>query len=669
VSDRASGPALEQLAINVIRGLAMDAPRKANSGHSGTAMALAPLAHVLWTRVMDHDPNDPHWPDRDRFVLSCGHASILLYALLYLTGYGLTLDDLVRFRQWESRTPGHPEIHLTTGIEVTTGPLGQGVANGVGLGLAERWLRARYGPELVDHYTFVLCSDGDLEEGVSHEAGSLAGHLGLGRLIYVYDDNHISIDGPTELAYSDDVPERFASYGWHTEDIGEVANDTEALEAALRRAMAVEDRPSMISLRSHIGWPAPDVMDTAAAHGSPLGVEEIQKTKEILGLPPEETFWVPDEVLDFYRASTGRGREQRRRWQERFDAWGGDRAAWDAGQAGRGVAGWEQKLPSFKAGEEMATRRAINACINATADLIPGLMAGSADLTENNGVALNEATAQEKNSPDGSQIHFGIREHAMGAVMNGLALHGGVLPVGGTFFVFSDYMRPAVRLAALSEAHVIYSWTHDSVGLGEDGPTHQPVEHLAAMRAMPGLRVIRPADANETAHAWRIAVDSGGPTALILSRQGVPVLEGTAEAGDGVARGGYVLVEAAGAGPDVVLVGTGSEVQLCVAAAAVLLESDPSVRAQVVSLPSWELFAEQDDAYRTSVLPTAVPTLAVEAATSFGWERYADDSVSIDHFGASAPGGEVLAHFGYTADNVVSRARALLARSPGRRHG
>jgi len=661
VSGTTSQNALEQLGINVIRGLAMDAPQKADSGHSGTAMALAPLAHVLWTRVMNHDPGDPKWPDRDRFVLSCGHASILLYSMLYLTGYGLTKGDLEQFRQWGSKTPGHPEIHLTAGIEVTTGPLGQGVANGVGLGLAERWLRSRFGPELVDHYTFVLCSDGDLEEGISHEAGSLAGHLGLGRLIYVYDDNHISIDGPTELAYSDDVPERFASYGWHTEDIGEVANDTDALEAAIRRAMAVEEKPSMISLRSHIGWPAPDVMDTAKAHGSPLGDEEIAKTKTILGLPADETFWVPDEVLAFYRSSTARGRRRREEWQERFDAWDGDRSAWNAAQGGRGVAGWEQKLPTFEAGREMATRRAVNAVINATADLIPGLMAGSADLTENNGVALEGATAQEVDSPDGAQIHFGIREHAMGAVMNGLALHGGVLPVGGTFFVFSDYMRPAVRLAALSEAHVIYSWTHDSVGLGEDGPTHQPVEQIAAMRAMPGLRVIRPADANETAHAWRIAVDSGGPTALLLSRQGVPTLEGTADAADGVARGGYVLVEEQGATPEVVLVGTGSEVHLCVEAAGVLAGGPGATRTRVVSLPSWELFAEQDEAYRTTVLPPGVPTLAVEAASSFGWDRYADDSVSIDHFGASAPGGEVLARFGYTTDNVVARARALLA--------
>ncbi|HEX3979781.1 MAG TPA: transketolase C-terminal domain-containing protein, partial [Acidimicrobiales bacterium] len=422
--------------------------------------------------------------------------------------------------------------------------------------------------------------------------------------------------------------------------------------------------PSMITLRSHIGWPAPGVMDTAKAHGSPLGDEEIAKTKEILGLPADKKFWVPDEVLEFYRQSTGPGRQRRQEWQQRMAGWKGDRPAWDAGQAGHGLPGWEKKLPSFKAGEQLATRRAVNACINATAALIPGLMAGSADLTENNGVALEGSEPQEAASPGGNQIHFGIREHGMGGVMNGLALHGGVLPVGGTFFVFSDYMRPAVRLAALSEAHVIYSWTHDSVGLGEDGPTHQPVEQLAAMRAMPGLRVIRPADANETAHAWRIAVDADGPTALILTRQNVPVLERTAEAGIGVRRGGYVLVEADGGPPDVVLVGTGSEVQLCVAAAAGLADGDAGLRARVVSLPSWELFAEQDEAYRTSILPPEVPTLAVEAGSSFGWERYADDSISFDHFGASAPGGEVLAHFGYSAENVMDRAKTLVARSP-----
>ncbi|HXQ59132.1 MAG TPA: transketolase [Acidimicrobiales bacterium] len=657
---------LEQLGINVVRGLAMDAPQKADSGHPGTAMALAPLAHVLFTRVMRHDPADPHWPDRDRFILSNGHASILLYSFLFLTGYGLTLDDITKFRQWGSKTPGHPEVHLTEGVEVTTGPLGQGFGNGVGMGIAERWLRARFGPELVDHHTFVICGDGDLMEGISHEAASLAGHLGLGRLVYVYDDNHITIDGPTELAYNDDVAERFDAYGWHTDDIGEVANDTDALEAAVRRAMAVEDKPSMILLRSHIGWPSPHKTDTADAHGSPLGEDEIRETKAILGLPPDEQFWVPDEVVDFYRRCLGTGAAQRAAWQARLEAWDGDVATWDACQRGRGLAGWSEKLPMFEAGTTLATRVAVNRCITATADVIPGLVAGSADLTGNTGVKLQNAVNQSTEDPGGDQIHFGIREHAMGAAMTGMARHGGVLPVGGTFFIFSDYMRPAVRLAALSESHVIYSWTHDSVGLGEDGPTHQPIEQLASLRAVPGLRVIRPADANETAHAWRIAVDSDGPTALVLSRQAVPVLDGTAEAAEGVARGGYVLVHPAGDGaPDIVLIGTGSEVALCVDAARLLAP----VRARVVSLPSWDLFAAQPQSYRDEVLPPGVRRLAVEAAASFGWERYADDVLAIDHFGASAPGAEVLEHFGYTPENVAARARALLARGRPERSG
>ena len=656
---------LEQLGINVIRGLAMDAPQKAKSGHPGTAMALAPLAHVLFTRVMRHDPADPHWPDRDRFVLSAGHASILLYSMLFLTGYGLTLEDIRQFRQWGSKTPGHPEVHHTAGVEVTTGPLGQGVANAVGMAVAERWLRARFGADVVDHHTFVICSDGDLMEGISHEAASLAGHLGLGRLVYVYDDNHITIDGPTELAYDDDVPERFAAYGWHTEVLGEVANDTDALEAALRRAMAVEDKPSMLVLRSHIGWPS-SAMDTAKAHGDPLGEDVVRATKEILGLPPDEQFWVPEEVLDYYRSCAGRGSRLRADWQARFDAADVDRPVWQACMAGRGLEGWEGKLPTFEPGAELATRKAVNQCLDATAELIPGLVAGAADLTGNTGMTLAGAEMQSAEAPGGSQLHYGIREHAMAGMMTGMALHGGVLPVAGTFFIFSDYMRPAVRLAALSEAHVVYSWTHDSVGLGEDGPTHQPVEQLAAMRAMPNLRVIRPADANETAHAWRIAVDSDGPTGLVLSRQNLPVLTGTAGAFEGVARGAYVLADSEGPA-DLVLVGTGGEVHLCLEAARLLAEGTggPAIGARVVSFPCWELFALQDESYRASVLPPGVPTLAVEAAASFGWDRYADDSVSIDHFGASAPGTQVLEHLGFTAENVAARGRALVERRRG----
>ncbi|HMG45596.1 MAG TPA: transketolase [Acidimicrobiales bacterium] len=648
-------PLLEQRAINVIRGLAMDAPQAAKNGHPGTAMALAPLAHVLWTRTMRYDPSAPHWPDRDRFVLSAGHASILLYSMLYLTGYGLTLDDIKAFRQWGSLTPGHPEAGHTAGVEVTTGPLGQGVANAVGMGVAERWLRAKFSPDLVDHHTYVICSDGDLMEGISHEAASLAGHLGLGRLVYVYDDNHITIDGNTELTYTDDVAQRFTSYGWHVEQLGEIANDCDGLEAGLARGRAVDDKPSLLILRSHIGYPSPTYTDTADAHGNPLGDEEIARTKEILGLPPEQTFFVPEEVLDLYREAGARGRAAREDWEKRLAGWTGDRSVWDACQAQSGLQGWDAQLPTWEAGESVPTRAASNKCLNALADVVPGLIGGGADLTGNTGTAFAHSGQQTADNPEGRQIYFGIREHGMGGVLNGMSLHGGVLPFGGTFFVFSDYMRPSVRLAALSHAKVVYSWSHDSVGLGQDGPTHQPIEHLAAVRAIPGLRVIRPADANEVAAAWRIAVAAQGPTALILTRQAVPVLEGTA--GAPVDRGAYVMSPADS--PAVVLVGTGSEVSVCVDAARLL--RDGGVAAQVVSMPSWELFAAQPDDYQDSVLPPDVPTLAVEAGSSFGWDRWVDDSVSIDRFGASAPGDIALANFGYTPDNVAQRARQLIS--------
>jgi transketolase len=661
--DPAPSGELEQLGVDVIRGLAIDGPRAAKAGHPGTAMALAPLAHVLFTRIMRHDPSDPDWPDRDRFVLSNGHASILLYSMLHLTGYGLTLDDLRRFRQWGSATPGHPERHHTPGVEVTTGPLGQGVANGVGMGIAERWLRTHFSPEVCDHHTYVIAGDGCLEEGISHEAASLAGHLGLGRLVYVYDDNHITIDGPTELALNDDAAERFAAYGWDVDPIGDVANDLDALEAALVRARDQEDRPSLIILRSHIGYPSPDLTDSSKAHGDPFSDDEATKTKAILGLPTDQTFWVPHDVLAMYRSTIPRGQAMRAEWETRLEAWDGDRARYGAALGGHGVPGWESTLPTFAPSDgPIATRRAIKACLDATQDGLPGLVPGSADLTGNTGMALAGATAQAAGDPGGSLVHYGIREHAMGAVMTGMACHGGALPVGGTFFVFSDYMRGAVRVAAISGAHVVYSWTHDSVGLGTDGPTHQPIEQLAAVRAMPGLRVIRPADANETAQAWRIAVDADGPTALILTRQDVPVLESTAAlAAAGVARGAYVLADPADGPAQVVLLATGSEVSLCIDAARLLAEA--GTRARVVSLPSWELFAEQGGAYRAEVLPPGVPVLSVEAATTFGWERYADDSLGIDHFGASAPGEVVLREFGFDPVTVAARATALLERT------
>jgi transketolase len=656
-------PALVELGINVIRGLAMDAPEQAKSGHSGTAMALAPLAHVLWTRIMRHDPQASHWPDRDRFVLSNGHACILQYSMLYLTGYDLSLDDLRQFRQFGSRTPGHPERLHTDGIEVTTGPLGQGVANAVGMAIAERVVRARFGSDVCDHRTYMIAGDGCFMEGISHEAASLAGHLKLGRLMAFYDDNHITIDGPTELAYSDNVPERFEAYGWNVRNLGEMANDVDGLEAAIREALEAppdgpDAKPMLLVLRSHIGWPSPKLTDTAAAHGSPFGAEEIRVTKELLGLPPDETFWVPDEVRSFYGQEVARGEVYRKEWEARFEAWDGDRVAWEAAQAGRGIPGWADKLPTFDAGTKLATRHAINQCINATSDGLPGLVAGSADLTGNNGVAVKGAQLQAAATPGGAQLHYGIREHGMAGVMNGMALHGGVLPVGGTFFVFTDYMRPSVRLAALSRAHVIYSWTHDSIGLGEDGPTHQPVEQLAALRAMPGLTLVRPADANETAQAWRLAVESDEPVGLALTRQDVPVLAETAVLAEaGVPKGGYVLAEAAGA-TQIVLVGTGSEVQLCLKAAKML--ADAGVQAQVVSLPCWEWFEEQDEAYKAEVLPRGVPTLSVEAGSTFGWSRYADDSIGLDTFGASAPGAVAMEKLGFTVEHVLERAHALL---------
>jgi transketolase len=646
--------ALDQRAINVIRGLAMDGPQAARNGHPGTAMALAPLAHVLWTRIMRYDADAPDWPDRDRFVLSAGHASILLYSMLHLTGYGLTLDDLRDFRQWGSQTPGHPEVHHTTGVEVTTGPLGQGVANGVGLGVAERWLRARFGPELCDHRTYVICSDGDLMEGISHEAASLAGHLELGRLVYVYDDNHISIDGDTALSYSDDVGTRFESYGWHVERLGEVANDTDALEAALRRAGDDDEAPSLLILRSHIGWPSPNFTDTADAHGNPLGADEVAATKEILGLPVDQSFWVPDDVAELYRAAGRRGRDQREAWEKRLASWDGDRETYEACIGRRGLSGWQDALPSWEAGTEVATRKASGACLQALADKVPGLMGGGADLTGNTGTVIKDHGVFSPRDPAGRQMYFGVREHGMGGVMNGMSAHGGVIPVGGTFFVFSDYMRPAVRLAAMSGYKEIFSFTHDSVGLGQDGPTHQPVEHLSSLRAMPGLRLIRPADANETAAAWRIALESDGPTALVLTRQDVPVLDGTAAGA--VDRGAYVLVDPGDT--QLVLIGTGSEVAVCVDAAGLLAEG--GLAARVVSMPSWDLFAAQSDEYQNSVLPPAVPTLAVEAGASHGWDRWADDSVSLDRFGASAPGDIALANLGFTAANVADRARQLV---------
>ena len=662
------GP-VEALTINVVRGLAMDAPQKANSGHSGTAMALAPLGFVLFDRVMNYDPKWPSWPDRDRFVLSAGHASILLYSYLYLYGFGLELDDLKNFRQWASLTPGHPEAGHTKGVEVTTGPLGQGVGNGVGVGLAERYLRSKFSSEICNHFTFVIAGDGCMQEGISHEAASLAGHLGLGRLIYVYDDNHITIDGPTELAYDDNRAQRFEAYGWHVNDIGESANDLDKLETALREAMDVEDRPSIIILRSHIGWPSPTKTDTKEAHGEPFGAEEIEKTKVILGLDPAKDFWVPEEVLDYTRRKIQDGAAKSKSWTSRF-------ASWEKSNqklAGQWDIAWNQSkevvaratMPSYSPGDKLATRQAMKKALNVLAQEIPTILSGGADLTGNTGVALDNDTLQAKDNLTGRQIAYGIREHAMGAVMNGLALHGGVFPVGGTFFVFSDYMKPAIRLASLSKANVVYSFTHDSIGLGEDGPTHQPVEHLAALRAVPGLLVIRPADANETNQALQVAFLHEGPVALILSRQAVPVLDIPGDYSTGLLKyGAYSIYESnpveksQSRNLDLVLIATGSEVAPSIEAAKIL--ELQSIKVRVVSMPSWNLFEDQSTEYRNSVLPTDVPTISVEAASSFGWARYAPTHIAIDRFGASAPGATNMDKFGFSADNIAQIAAETL---------
>jgi len=652
---------IEDLGINVIRALAMDAPMKANSGHQGTAMALAPLAHALFTRVLRYDAADPAWPDRDRFVLSGGHASILLYSMLYLTGQGLELEDLKEFRQWGSRTPGHPEVGHTPGVEVTTGPLGQGFANAVGMAITERFLRNHFGSELCNHHTFVFAGDGDFSEGISHEAASLAGHLGLGRLICVYDDNHITIDGPTELSLTDDAAGRFRAYGWEVVELGETANDVDTLTAALEAAKRDETKPTLLVLRSHIGYPSPSLTDDHAAHGNPFDADEIAATKTVMGLPADEQFWVPPEVLDLYRTAGARGASERAAWQERLDAssHGDDwHKAWSAARPDVAAAALAASA-GFEPGSKAATRKASQKVLTSLTTVMPTIIGGAADLTGNTGTAVDSELQSVANG-GGRQIYFGVREHAMGAALVGAAHHGGVLPLGGTFLVFSDYMRPAVRLAAMSHARCVFVWTHDSVGVGEDGPTHQPVEHVMSLRAIPNLTVIRPADGKETAGAWAVAVNNDGPTALILSRQDLPVLDSSDAAR--VAEGAYAVVDVDD--PDVILVATGSEVSVCVDAAAEL--SSDGVATRVVSMPSWELFTKRSEADRSAVLDPSIPTVSVEAGVTLGWERYALVSVGIDRFGASAPGDDVLRHLGITVDNVIASARAALAKSTHR---
>ena len=651
---------VEQLSIDTIRTLAMDSVQQANAGHPGTAMALAPLAYLLYTEVMNHNPANPHWVNRDRFVLSAGHACILQYCALHLSGYNLSLSELKRFRQWESLTPGHPEVHHTPGVEATTGPLGQGFANGVGFGFAERYLAELFNrpyDEIVDHRVYCICSDGDLMEGVSNESASIAGTNGLGKLVYFYDDNHISIDGTTWISFTEDRAARFEAQGWHVQVVEDV-NDLDLLRKAIKKAQAETAKPSMIVVHSHIGFGAPHAVDTAKAHGNPLGEEEVRAAKEALGWDPDEKFVVPPEVAEHMNV-TQRGIELEAAWELKLSAWSAKypelRERWDQVHTGKPRPGWVDALPTFEPGEAVATRDAGAKVMDAIKHHTPTMIGGAADLvestkTEFKGGGLFSATHAGRN------IAFGIREFAMGAIVNGIGLHEGMVkPYGSTFLVFSDYMRNAVRLSALSSLQSLWVWTHDSVGLGEDGPTHQPVEHYMALRAIPNLWFIRPADATETVGAWKAALErEDGPVAFALTRQKVPTLELTTV--EGVARGAYVVHDEED--PELILIATGSEVALAVTAA-----KQMDVPTRVVSMPCWELFEEQDAEYRDEVLPPDVKArLSIEAGVKLGWKQWVGDegdSISIERYGASAPGGTVLEKLGYTVDNVVARAAAL----------
>jgi transketolase len=666
----ADSRALDQLCIDTIRTLSMDAVQKANSGHPGTPMALAPLAYVLWTRHLKHDPADAEWQDRDRFILSAGHASMLLYSLLYLSGYGLTLEDLKNFRQWESPTPGHPEYGMTRGVETTTGPLGQGFANGVGMAMAERHLASlfnRPGHEIVDHYTYAICSDGDLMEGVASEAASMAGHLGLGKLIYFWDDNSITIEGDTGLAFTEDVLKRFEAYGWHTERVAD-GNDLEAIDAAIRAAQA-DPRPSMIGVKTIIGYGSPGKAGSEEAHGSPLGEEEVRKTKQNLGWPTTDTFFVPDEALAHMREIAAAGASRRSEWQQRWSAYEKahpeDAARLRAALERRLPDGWDTELPTFSpADKPIATRAASGKAVNAIAKAVPWLVGGSADLAPSNNTHLSGESDFGAGSYGGRNLHFGVREHGMGSVMNGMTLHGGVRVYGGTFLIFSDYMRPPIRLAAIMEQPTIYVFTHDSVGLGEDGPTHQPVEQLAALRAIPGLVDLRPADPSETVEAWRFLMEyGGGPAFLSLTRQAVPHIDRAKFApADGLRRGAYVLAEAESGVPEVILIASGSEVGV-VLDARERLEAD-GISTRVVSMPSWTLFDRQPREYQDEVLPPDVTArVSVEAGSPMGWHRWvgsAGQTIAIGHFGASAPATEIFHELGFTPENVVNKARVAL---------
>jgi transketolase len=670
MSTTTTGTDLDQLSINTIRTLSMDAVQKANSGHPGAPMALAPLAYLLYTRVMKHNPANPHWFDRDRFVLSAGHASMLLYSTLHLSGYGISMEDLQNFRQLGSPTAGHPEYEAdgAPGVEVTTGPLGQGVGNAVGFALAERMLAARFG-DIVDHHTYAIASDGDMQEGVASEASSLAGHLGLGRLTVFYDDNKIQLAGETQMAFSEDVGKRYEAYGWHVQNLGEDI-ELDRIESAIEAAHAVEDRPSLVILRTHIGFGSPNKQDTQKAHGSPLGEDEVRLTKEAYGWDPDAHFLVPDEVRENFAPVADRGREAEAEWEGRLSAFregNADLAAeLDLYVEGRLPDGWDSDRPRFSPDDKpVATRKASNEVIQWVAARVPTLVSGSADLEPSTLTEIDGGGSVTRDDYSGRNVHYGVREHGMGAIVNGLNLHG-VRAFGSTFFNFLDYMKGSVRLAALMHLPVIQVYTHDSIGLGEDGPTHQPVEHLAHLRATPNINVVRPADANETALAWVFALEQhDGPCALVLSRQNLPIQDPDAVPDDAIARGAYTLRESSkGADPDVILMGTGSEVSICIEAAEAL-ESD-GLATRVVSVPCFDRFTEQDEGYRESVLPASCRArVSVEAAATFGWERLTTEdgeSIGMTGFGASAPQPALYEHFGFTPEHVAERARAVVER-------
>jgi len=660
---------IEQLGINTVRILAADAVQKANSGHPGTPMGLAPLGHVLWAESMNYNPRNPEWANRDRFILSCGHACMLQYSFLYLTGYPITLDDIKKFRQLHSKTAGHPEYGLIPGIEVTTGPLGQGFANGVGFAIAQKYLAARYnkpGFDIFNYKIYTICSDGDMMEGISSEAASIAGHLQLGNMIYLYDDNHITIEGSTNIAFDEDVAQRFEAYNWHVQVLAD-GNDLDALSAAIKNAQKEIHRPSLIKVRTQIGYGSPNKQDTAGAHGSPLGEAEVKLVKENFGFNPDKFFVVPDEVLNYYRAAGKRGLDKEKDWNDLFkkykEKYTGLAKEYDLLCSGKLPVGWKDNLPVFKAGAEMATRKASGKVLNAIADYLPNLIGGSADLAPSTDTGLTKYQSFSAINYEGRNFHFGIREHAMGAILNGLALSKYFIPYGATFLVFSDYMRPPIRLAAIMKIKAVYVFTHDSIALGEDGTTHQPVEQLIGLRSVPNLTVIRPADANETAQAWRVAIEHlDGPVALILTRQGIPIIdqEKYTHAIE-LEKGAYILSESATL-PVIILIGTGSEVQLLLAAQQKLAEQN--IAARVVSMPSWELFEKQDKAYKEKVFPGSLrKRLAVEAGSPLGWHKYVTDEgdiIGIAGFGESAPGDEVMKEYGFTVENVVKKAKGLL---------